>query len=63
MGTDFTYTKADTLKPNQKSAFDILLLKDDFGGMESYELSLQWQSSVGTDQYVDNPQIYDEENQ
>lgn len=58
IGTDSTYSDATTLKPNQKSSFDILSNKDNFDGMESYDLSLQWQSSDGTEEYVDNAQIY-----
>jgi hypothetical protein len=58
VGTDSTYSTASTLEPNQKSSFDIISTKDNFDGMASYELSLQWQDSDGTDQYVDNAQIY-----
>lgn len=58
VGTDSTYSTATTLEPNQKSSFDIFSSKDNFDGMESYELSLQWRDSDGTDQYVDNAQIY-----
>lgn len=57
VGTESTYTDATTLKPNQKSSFDIMSTKDNFDGMESYELSLQWRGSDGTDEYVDNAQI------
>ena len=58
IGTDSTYAEATTLKPNQKSTFDILSKKHNFVGMASYELSLYWQDSAGTDQYVENAQIY-----
>jgi len=58
VGTDSTYSTATTLEPNQKSSFDIITTKDNFDGMASYELSLQWRDSDGIDQYVDNAQIY-----
>ena len=58
IGTDSTYAEASALKANQKSTFDILSKKHNFVGMASYELSLYWQDSVGTDQYVENAQIY-----
>lgn len=58
IGTDSTYAEATALKPNQKSTFDILSKKDNFVGMASYELSLYWQDSAGTDQYVENAPIY-----
>ena len=58
IGTDSTYAEATTLEPNQKSSFDILSSKDNFDGMASYELSLYWRDAEGTDQYIDNAQIY-----
>lgn len=60
VGTDSTYAAATTLKPNQKSSFDIFSSKDNFQGMKSYELSLQWRDSNQENQYVDNVQIYKE---
>lgn len=60
VGTDSIYADASTLDPNQKSSFDIFSNKDNFDGMETYELSLQWRGSDGTDEYVDNAQIYKE---
>ena len=58
VGTDYAYADASTLEPNQKSSFDIFSSKDNFDEMDSYELSLSWQSSDGTDEYVDNAQVY-----
>jgi hypothetical protein len=58
IGTDSTYADSTTLKPNQKSSFDIFSSKDNFIGMKNYELTLQWRDSNGDDQYVDNAQIY-----
>ena len=57
VGTDFTYSTVETLKPGQKSSFDLLSSKDNFRGMEHYELSLQWRDTAGRDQYVENAQV------
>lgn len=58
LGTDYVYVTADSLKPNQKSAFNLGSSQDNFKGMKYYELALQWQDSDGTDQYVENAKIY-----
>lgn len=58
IGTDSTYSTADTLNSGQKSSFNLLSSKDNFDGMKYYELSLQWQGSDGTKEYVDNAQVF-----
>jgi hypothetical protein len=58
LGTDETYVTADTLKPNQKSTFDLSSSSDNFKGMDHYEISLQWQNSDGTNGYVENAKIF-----
>ena len=63
VGTDSTYAESSTLEPNQKSSFDILSPKDNFDGMDSYELSLSWQTPDGSDKYVDNAPIYKEKSE
>ena len=62
LGTDFTYASVQTLNPNQKSSFDMLSPKDNFIGMNNYELSLHWRNSDGTDGYVDNAKAYKDQN-
>lgn len=59
VGTDSNYAESTTLEPDQKSSFDIFSSKDNFEGMESYELSLSWQKSDGNNEYVDNAQVYE----
>ena len=61
LGTDSSYTAADKLKPGQKSTFDIMSSKDSFKKMNYYELSLQWRDPDGTDQYIENVQLYQED--
>lgn len=58
VGTDSTYSTASTLEPGQKSSFNMISNKENFDGMDSYELSLQWQDSDGKDQYVENAPLY-----
>ena len=61
VGTDSTYADPSTLEPDQKSSFSIFSSKDNFDGMASYELSLQWRDSDGVDQYVDNAKTYSDD--
>ena len=58
IGTDTTYATADTLKPNQRSSFDLSSQSQNFKGMDHYEISLQWANSDGTEGYVENAKIY-----
>ena len=58
IGTDSAYAESTTLKPKQKSTFDIFTPKDSFDGMKDYELSLYWQDILGNDHYVENAQVY-----
>jgi hypothetical protein len=58
LGTDYTYVTADSLEPNQKSAFNLGSSGDNFKGMKSYELSLQWSNPDGSQGYKENVQIY-----
>lgn len=58
IGTDYTYTTARTLKPDQRSSFDLSSDSQNFKGMDHYEISLQWDNSDGTEAYVENAKIY-----
>jgi hypothetical protein len=64
IGTGTGYPAADTLKPGQKSTFEISLFKDDFKGMKTYELSLEWRDFGSYDQseYIENVQVYGDTN-
>ena len=59
LGTDLTYATANTLKPNQKSSFELSSSSDNFKGMDHYEISLQWRNPDFTEGYVENAQIYE----
>jgi hypothetical protein len=58
LGTDYTYITADSLKPNQKSSFDLSSSSDNFKGMDHYDLSLQWDNPDGSEGYVENAKIF-----
>lgn len=58
IGTDYTYADVDTLKPDQKSTFKIMLNTEDVKGMDHYEISLDWSNSDGSKGYVENAQLY-----
>lgn len=62
IGTDYTYTTARTLKPDQRSSFDLSSDSQNFKGMDHYEISLQWDNSDGTEAYVENAKIYKSNN-
>lgn len=58
IGTDMTYANPNTLKAGQKSSFTISSSTDNFKGMKYYELSLQWDNPDGSEEYIENAQIY-----
>jgi hypothetical protein len=47
-----------TLKPSQKSSFDLLSDNQNFKGMDNYEISLQWNNPDFGEACVENAQIY-----
>jgi len=59
IGTDYTYADVDTLKPDQKSTFKIMLSTDDVKSMDHYEISLEWSNPDGSQGYVENAKIYE----
>jgi hypothetical protein len=58
LGTAWSYVTGDILNPNQKSTFDMGSPKEDFKGMDHYELSLKWKNPDGSQGYKENAQIY-----
>lgn len=60
IGTDYTYSEPSTLKPGQKSTFEIFGDTDNFKGMDHYTLSLEWQNHRDSAQgYVQDAQLYE----
>ena len=58
IGSEFTYPHLRNLKPNHKSTFKMTSSIDNFKGMEYYEISLQWKKPDGSQGYVENAKIY-----
>ena len=60
IATDEGYAEPSTLKAGQKATFEIFGDKDDFMGMDYYELSLDWLNHHDHAQgYVQDAQIYE----
>ena len=62
IGSDFTYANQDFLKPGQKSPFSQMVDEEIGDDMEAYEISLSWQNSDGSEEYLENVQLENENN-
>jgi hypothetical protein len=62
LGSGFTYANQNTLKPGQKSPFNMIVDEETGDDMEAYEVSLSWRNSDRTEEYAENVQIEDETN-
>jgi hypothetical protein len=58
IGTANGFATATSLKPNQKSAFQLSSQNQNFKGMDHYEISLQWRNPDFSEGYVENAKIY-----
>ena len=62
IGSDYTYANQDSLKPGQKSPFNQMVDEEIGDDMEAYETSLSWQNTDGSEEYLENVQLEDENN-
>jgi hypothetical protein len=62
IGTDFTYAEQDILNPGQKSSFNMFIDEEVGDKMKAFEVSLTWNNPDGTEEYVENVDIVEEEN-
>ncbi|HSF49566.1 MAG TPA: FxLYD domain-containing protein [Nitrososphaeraceae archaeon] len=62
IGSDYTHTNQDLLKPGQKSPFSQMVDEETGDDMEAYEVSLSWENPNGSEEYVENVQVEDENN-
>lgn len=62
IGSDYSYANQDNLKPGQKSPFSQMINEEIGDDMEAYEVSLSWQNSDGSEEYLENAQLEDENN-
>ena len=62
IGTDFTYAEQDILNPGQKSSFNMFIDEEIGDKMKAFEVSLTWNNPDGTEEYVENVDVVEEEN-
>lgn len=62
IGSDYTYANQDNLKAGQKSPFSQMVNEEIGDDMEAYEISLSWKNSDGSEEYLENVQLEDENN-
>ena len=60
IGSDYTYANQDTLKPGQKSPFSQYVDEETGDDIKAYEVSLSWENTNGSEEYVENVQVEDE---
>jgi hypothetical protein len=57
IGSDYSYANQDSLKPGQKSPFSQMVNEEIGDDMEAYEISLSWQNSDGSEEYIEDVQV------
>ena len=62
IGTDYTYSEQEILKPGQKSSFNMFIDEEIGDKMKAFEVSLTWNNPDGTEEYVENVDVVEEEN-
>jgi hypothetical protein len=62
IGTDYTYADQKILKPGQKSAFNEFVDEETGDKVKAFEVSLSWDNPDGTEEYIENVDIKDENN-
>ena len=62
IGTEFTYTDPDTLKPGQKAPFNMFIDEKTGDKVKAFEVSLTWNNPDGTEEYMENVDVVEEEN-
>ncbi len=60
IGSDFTYTNPDTLKPGQKAPFNKLIDEKTGDDVKAFEVSLTWNNPDGTEEYIENVDVEQE---
>ena len=62
IGTEFTYSDPDTLKPGQKSPFNMYIDEKTGDKVKAFEVSLTWNNPDGTEDYIENVDVEEDEN-
>ena len=61
IGTEFTYADPDTLKPGQKSPFNMYIDEKTGDKVKAFEVSLTWSNPDGSEEYMENVDVVKEE--
>ena len=61
IGTEFTYSDPDTLKPGQKAPFNMFIDEKTGDKVKAFEVSLTWDNPDGTEEYIENVDVEQEE--
>ena len=61
IGTEFTYSDPDTLKPGQKAPFNMFIDEKTGDKVEAFEVSLTWNNPDGTEEYIENVDVEQKE--
>ena len=61
IGTEFTYSDPDTLKPGQKAPFNMFIDEKTGDKVKAFEVSLTWNNPDGTEEYIENVDVEQEE--
>jgi hypothetical protein len=62
IGSEHTYADQKTLKPGQKSAFNVHVDEKTGDKVKAFEVSLSWDNPDGTEEYIENIDVEDENN-
>ena len=62
IGTEYTFADPDTLKPGQKSPFNMYIDEKTGDKVKAFEVSLTWNNPDGTEDYIENVDVEEDEN-
>ena len=60
LGTEFTYSDPDLLKPGQKAPFNMFIDEKTGDKVKAFEVSLTWNNPDGTEEYIENVDVEQE---
>jgi len=62
IGTEYTFADPDSLKPGQKSPFNMFIDEKTGDKVKAFEVSLTWNNPDGTEEYIENVDVEVDEN-
>ena len=61
IGTEYTFADPDTLRPGQKSPFNMYIDEKTGDKVKAFEVSLTWNNPDGSEEYMENVDVVEEE--